>query len=614
MAGAASTTASTSRAHSRSLTGEQRLVLFATVLGAAAAFLWVGPLRDVTRPYTGAPMPWWAELAACYATSLFFVEIRVQRLRSTLSLSEIPVVIGLFLVDPRVLLGCYAVGVLLAHWTRRGVHPARDYSNVMLDVLYMAVTVLVFTAIRPDAADPLAPRSLLALGAAMAAAGWVLGPIALNLGIHVYQGRVRRNEVLRELAFQVVATTTNSCLGVVALLFAVERPLLALVLIPPAMLLLAAQLMASESQRRADRMEFLYRTSDILHSSMRVNDRAGELLAGMSRMFGVARAELIVMPEERGPAVRFTSRGGEEHAEVSQSELTFAEQEALNAIRSRRVVSVSQQETTSPLALLLAERGVQVGTLVGLRGRERPQGMLLLAEPSAGHTHLGPQEESLLLTVAGQISVALEAGQLAGAIRSMSAANDELQRRAFYDPLTQIANRALFTETVGAALVRFPSTRRPVASLFIDLDGFKQVNDTYGHSVGDSVLSTVATRLRTLIRKFDMAARIGGDEFGLLLDGMRHRSDAEVVAQRVVEALRQPIPIGDTTLRVGGSVGVAVVDDADDVPEPEELLRRADMAMYLAKRQGKDRYVVFDVSARDLLIATPVTSPQAVSR
>ena len=604
----------TPRVRPRSLTGGQRLLIFATLLGAVAGAIWLWPLRDVSRPFTAASMPWWVELIACYAASLFFVEVRMQRIRSTLSLSEIPVVIGLFLVDPRVLLGCYVVGVLFAHWTRRGVQPVRDYSNVMLDLLYMAVTVLVFTAIRPDPVDPLAPRSLLALGAAMAAAGWVLGPLALNVGIHLYQGRVRRVEVVRELAFQVVATTTNSCLGVVGLLFAVERPLLTLVLVPPAMLLLAAQMMASESQRRADRMEFLYRTSDILHSSMRVNDRAGELLAGMSHMFGVSRAELIVMPEERGPAVRFTSRGGEEHAELSQSELTFAEQEALNAIRSRRVVSVSQQDTTSPLALLLAERGVRFGTLVALRGRERPQGMLLLGESTAGHARLSSQEESLLLTVAGQISVALEAGQLAGAIRSMSAANDELQRRAFYDPLTQIANRSLFTETVGKALVRFPSSRRPVASLFIDLDGFKAVNDTYGHSVGDSVLSTVATRLRALIRKFDMAARIGGDEFGLLLDGMRHPSDAEIVARRVVEALRQPIPIGDSMLRVGGSVGVAVVDDPEDVPEPEELLRRADMAMYLAKRQGKDRYVVFDTSARDLLIATPAITPGSLLR
>ena len=230
--------------------------------------------------------------------------------------------------------------------------------------------------------------------------------------------------------------------------------------------------------------------------------------------------------------------------------------------------------------------------------------MLLLAEPLNGSLHMTSQEESLLVTVAGQISVALEAGQLAGAIRTMSAEKDELQRRAFYDPLTQIANRSLFTEAVGKALTRLPSTRRPVATLFVDLDGFKEINDAHGHAVGDKVLNAIATRLRAQIRKFDMVARLGGDEFGVLLDGMRHRSDAQMVAQRVVEVLRRPIPLGDLAVSVGGSIGVAVVDDPKDVPAPDELLRRADMAMYLAKRQGKDRYVVFDTSAREPVIAT----------
>jgi len=585
-----------------SLTGPQRLVIFASALGCVAAVIWLGPLHDVVRPNTVISIPWWAELAACYVASLCYVEVRIRGARTTLSLTEIPVAVGLFAVDPRVLLGCYVAGVLLGHWTRRGVQPAKDYGNLMLDAMYMAVTVAVFTAIGPSVTDPIAPQSIIALVAAMAAAGWIAGPIALNLGIYLLQGELRLREVIRAYLFQVVATTTNTCLGVAALVFMDGRPWLAFVLVPPVLLVLAAQLTASESQRRADRMEFLYRTSDILHSSSRVRDRAGELLAGMSRMFGVARAELIVMPEERGAAIRFTSTGGDEMATMSTSELTYAEQEALNALRTTRLISISQDSHETSLGLLFAERGVKEGTAVALRGHERPQGMLLLAEPPNGGLHLTAQEESLLVTVAGQISVALEAGQLAGAIRTMSAEKDELQRRAFYDPLTQIANRSLFTEAVGKALTRLPSTRRPVATLFVDLDGFKEINDAHGHAVGDKVLNAIATRLRGQIRKFDMVARLGGDEFGVLLDGMRHRSDAQMVAQRVVEVLRRPIPLGDLALSVGGSIGVAVVDDPKDVPAPDELLRRADMAMYLAKRQGKDRYVVFDTSAREPVI------------
>jgi diguanylate cyclase (GGDEF)-like protein len=90
---------------------------------------------------------------------------------------------------------------------------------------------------------------------------------------------------------------------------------------------------------------------------------------------------------------------------------------------------------------------------------------------------------------------------------------------------------------------------------------------------------------------------------------MRHFSDAAVVADRIIETLRRPIPLGDAVITVGASVGVAVVEDAVDAPEPEELMRRADMAMYLAKRQGKNRFVIFDESARTPVIATTPEPP-----
>jgi diguanylate cyclase (GGDEF)-like protein len=301
--------------------------------------------------------------------------------------------------------------------------------------------------------------------------------------------------------------------------------------------------------------------------------------------------------------------GGSEGVLVSSSDLTYAEQEALNALRDSRLLTGSQFTPRSPLGLLFAERGAAFGIVAGLHGHERPQGMLLLLDPLDGRRSPTSQEESLLLTVAGQISVALENGQLAGAVRTMTAEKDELQRRAFYDPLTQIANRSLFTETVAKALTKLINTHRPVATLFIDLDGFKEVNDTYGHAVGDQVLNAVASRLHGQIRKMDMAARLGGDEFGLLLNGMRHRSDVYLVAERVVESLRRPIPVGGIVVSIGGSIGVAVVEHGSEVPTADEVLRRADMAMYLAKRQGKDRYIVFDNGAREPVITSETQSP-----
>ena len=173
----------------------------------------------------------------------------------------------------------------------------------------------------------------------------------------------------------------------------------------------------------------------------------------------------------------------------------------------------------------------------------------------------------------------------------------------------------IFAETAGgvtiATLSKLAASRRPLAVLFIDIDGFKEVNDTYGHACGDQVLGAVAARLRAEIRKMDMVARLGGDEFGILLGGLRSADDAHVAAQRIVHTLRRPMHSGDRLVHVGGSVGVALVEDPLNIPTAEEMLRRADMAMYLAKRQGKDRYVVFDPSARETVIATPAEQPDA---
>ena len=234
------------RARIDRLNGAQRLVIFSACLGLIGAALWLGPLRDVQRMSTTAAIPWWAELLTCYLTSLLFVQVRVHREVSTLSLTEIPVALGLFLIDPHQLLACYVVGVLLASWTRRRVLWVKDFANAMLDVLYIGVAVLVFNAVGPNAHDPLAARSILAFAAAMVAAGWFVYPVALNVGTSLAQARLRMGDIVRAYLFQVAASTTNACLGIVALVILTTRPVLAFALLPPVLLVLAGQIAATE--------------------------------------------------------------------------------------------------------------------------------------------------------------------------------------------------------------------------------------------------------------------------------------------------------------------------------------------------------------------------------
>jgi diguanylate cyclase (GGDEF)-like protein len=159
-----------------------------------------------------------------------------------------------------------------------------------------------------------------------------------------------------------------------------------------------------------------------------------------------------------------------------------------------------------------------------------------------------------------------------------------------HDALTGLGNRSLFTERVTEALATVDDGAR-VAVLFVDLDDFKTVNDSLGHAAGDQLLVAVASRLQECLRITDVAARLGGDEFGLLLPASYGESEAEGVAERVLEALRAPLEIQGREIELTASVGIAFGSRIDGTGEV--LLRNADVAMYLAKGRGKARYEVF---------------------
>jgi diguanylate cyclase (GGDEF)-like protein len=168
----------------------------------------------------------------------------------------------------------------------------------------------------------------------------------------------------------------------------------------------------------------------------------------------------------------------------------------------------------------------------------------------------------------------------------------ELRHQTLHDSLTGLPNRVLALDRAAHMLARARREQTPVAALYLNLDGFKQVNDTFGHRVGDEVLQTVAERLRSVVREGDTVARVGGDEFVVLIEGAALDAGVEVVAERVLDVLRQPYGVQGRhgrELSLGASIGIAtgVRLSAD------ELLRDADLALYEAKTAGRNRYVVF---------------------
>jgi diguanylate cyclase (GGDEF)-like protein len=172
-----------------------------------------------------------------------------------------------------------------------------------------------------------------------------------------------------------------------------------------------------------------------------------------------------------------------------------------------------------------------------------------------------------------------------------------LALQALHDPLTALPNRALFLDRLRGALDRSRRTGGPVVVLFLDVDGFKQVNDTLGHGAGDRLLIELAERFRAMLRPMDTVARFGGDEFTFLFEGLESEEEAALVAQRVTQSAGLPLMLGGEQRTVSISIGVYIVTDPEE--EIDDVIRQADTAMYRAKESGGARFAVFeDVMAR----------------
>ena len=185
-------------------------------------------------------------------------------------------------------------------------------------------------------------------------------------------------------------------------------------------------------------------------------------------------------------------------------------------------------------------------------------------------------------------------------VSERKAFEEQLQHQAFHDAVTGLANRALFKDRVEHMIERQARDNLPVSVLFMDLDDFKTINDSLGHAAGDRMLGEVGERLKNSLRQADTAARLGGDEFAILLEDGGDGVDAAEVAARILASLEGPFHLEGKEVFVRASIGIATAEARTGGPEgAEELLRNADVAMYMAKEAGKGRYQVFEPAMHD---------------
>ncbi len=177
-------------------------------------------------------------------------------------------------------------------------------------------------------------------------------------------------------------------------------------------------------------------------------------------------------------------------------------------------------------------------------------------------------------------------------ITSQKDSEERLYYLAHYDNLSKLPNRLAFHDRLRQAISRAKRSQNEVAVMFLDLDGFKEVNDTLGHNAGDQVICEVAIRLSAAMRETDTIARFGGDEFTILLSEIEERKGIETAAQKIIDAVAKPIHIEGADALVTTSIGISLFpQDGDDI---DTLIRQADMAMYAAKEAGKNKFLFYD--------------------
>lgn len=301
-----------------------------------------------------------------------------------------------------------------------------------------------------------------------------------------------------------------------------------------------------------------------------------------ARIKEVVRADWrMVLLAEPGASDTFRVRVADAEAASMHDRvvaLPAAEIERLSA--SAAGVRLEASAHASALAAALAHLGAHGLFALPIALEGRLAGLIVLGYSDEASAP-GEDEARLLRDLGDRVAVALAAAER----------DQALFRQANFDSLTGLPNRPHFLDLFAREITRAERHDALLALLFIDLDGFSQVNDELGHSAGDELLVHAADRLRSCLRKMDVVARLGGDEFTVLIPDVREPGDAAIVGQHLIEVLSQPFTVSGTETFVAASVGTAIFPT--DGASPDELLRNADTAMYRAKEQGRGTHVFF---------------------
>jgi diguanylate cyclase (GGDEF)-like protein len=549
------------------------LCSIALVLGGAA--LWFGVVTRQTPVHPPFHIPWIVFVVLFALSEVFVVHLHLKRETHTLSLNEIPVVLGLFFVNPAHLLTAHLVGsgaALMAHRRQHGIKLLFNLSMLGAEALagYAVFRTLL------GSASPLSPRAWLAAVVATIVID-AMGAVLVTLAIYLYRGTFDGRNALFVVSTGVLFALANASLGLLAVEVIWHDGRASILFTAIALVLFVSYRSYAALHDRYRGLELLQQFTRVVSSSLASDDVTAAVLHEARELLRSERAEMIVHHDDgRTVVVTLDGDGRAEWSEPRDAPDHVLWQriqergEALLVTRTMRDDEALRAELDAQdMQDLIAAPLVFDGRVVG---------MLVVANRFHDTETFKPEDLRLFQTLANHASVSLQNGRLVDELRIEAA---EREHQALHDPLTGLPNRRYFSENLDGAIDHARASGEPVAVLLLDLDRFKEVNDTLGHPSGDRLLREVATRLLDSVRDTDTVARLGGDEFALLLPGVAGAEVARAKAEDLLSGVAQPYQIDGLTLEVDGSIGIALFPHHGH--DAATLMQRADVAMYAAK-------------------------------
>ena len=558
----------------RFLTGEQKVWLLNVVLAGAACVLYLFVIDGLLAPHKVFQLKWWALAPLFLVAEVCVVHVQLRREVLSYSLNEIPLILGLFFAPP----GDLVLAVLIGGGAALALHRKQSMLKLTFNVshfcLETAMAIIVFHAV-VGTHSHIGPAGWLGtFGAAFTAD--VIAALCVALAVSLAEGRRQAIESL--LGIGSIVAFANACVALAAVTVLWTHPGSAWLLSVPAILLFLAYRGYSAQRQKRQSLELLYESTRVLQQSLEANSVVDTVLEQARQMLRADYAEITRFPGVKGGRGFRASLGpGVRREPLRSVNLDPTEGVWARVAAEGQTIMFARPIENEKLRAHFHERGIRDAIVSPLHGPDGIVGTLLVGNRLRDDLATFDADDlKLVETLANHASISLENGRLVESLKRQAAENEF---QAQHDSLTGLFNRTMFHNRVAQAIDQ--AGVEMVGVLLMDLDRFKEINDTLGHPTGDSLLKETSFRLRRILGPDVTIARLGGDEFAILLPRLSNLRGATDLAANLVSALREPYELQDLSLDVSASIGISLFPQHGT--DAETLMQRADVAMYIAK-------------------------------